>query len=409
MKIQATGATDIGRERSVNEDSLAIHPDLQLYIVSDGMGGHAAGEVASQKAVEFFEEEFRERLPSLQQKRKEPGGYYRLLEAAEDAVQSASRRICRLAQTRSDLAGMGTTLTMLMIVDNKAVMSHVGDSRLYLLRDNRVHLLSTDHTLAHELVAAGGLTEEEARESQLQHALTRAVGQQEMVDVESLLFDVMPGDTFLLCSDGLSKYFHDRDELTGLLGRQQLEPLTNDLIALANQRGGSDNITAVLVRVPAPADDQPPPQVADCLEVLRNSTLFRGLPLSRLMRIVNIATVDRWNSGDVLLPAGGELQGLHYVVSGRLSFGDRELQHGGAFGESALLHPHPSPVTVSAAEETRTLFIPGQQFDNMARRVPRLGRRLMRRLALLLSQQVAESHALLEAGLPDTGVWREYD
>lgn len=175
MQIQAHAACDIGLARESNEDRFLVDHELNLLAVSDGMGGHAAGEIAATRCLEISAEYFRQHGPVKIIARASPKGYYRVLQLAEDALEEASRRIYKEASANRDYAGMGATLTILMVVDDKGIMAHVGDSRSYLLRDGKMHLLSNDHTMAHEFYLAGVISREEAQMSRYANALTRVM------------------------------------------------------------------------------------------------------------------------------------------------------------------------------------------------------------------------------------------
>lgn len=278
LRVQAYAASDTGLHRESNEDSYIVDDELKLYAVTDGMGGHAAGEVAAEKALGFAADYIRERRAMLRNANEAPDGHFRILQAVEDALEEASLQLYSLGGSDPELAGMGTTMTMLLVVGNKGIMSHVGDSRLYLLRDNKLHLLSSDHTLANEMLQVGGMTSEEANKSRYAHILTRSIGQQEAVQVESLLFDLFPGDVCLLCSDGLSRYMESPDQVTRLLREERLDSVPQKLIEFANLRGGVDNITAVVLKVEAGTGEKcpDPEKLQQCLQVMRSVFLFEG-------------------------------------------------------------------------------------------------------------------------------------
>ena len=395
MRVEAFGTSDIGQRRENNEDHYVIDESLNLYIVCDGMGGHAAGEVASENAVEFAARHIRENRETVRNARKKPEGYYRVLELAEDAVEEASRQLHDLACSDAQYAGMGTTMTALLVVDDKGIVSHVGDTRLYLQRLEDLHVLTSDHTLANELVQMGGLRKGDAEKGGFTNVLTRSIGTHKAVQVDSLMFDLFPGDTFLLCSDGLSRYLEDRAELSRYLKSEDLDGIPQKLVQLANSRGGKDNITAIVARVEAdPAEKCPSPEEFQrCMEVLKSVFLFKELSLGRLIRVLNIASVDDYEAGSRIIAAGDNCDGIHIVLEGRLEVAgdggvEEELIGGQCFGVTSLLHKHTSAATVEAAEPSRVLFIRGRDFDNLTRRRPKLGRLILRRLALHLSERL---------------------
>jgi protein phosphatase len=247
MRWDAAAITDRGRRRPENEDAFLLRPDLGLFAVADGLGGHAGGEVASGLAIETVEHILAGSDPAAGT--QPPPG-----ERLRDAILAAHRRILERAADEPRLAGMGTTLTLLALdpAERAFRIAHVGDSRAYLLRDGALSLLTTDHTLAQDQIARGRLDPAHARGHPLSHILTRALGTaEEDVEVDLIQGEVRAADLFLLCSDGLTGVLDDGDLRAILEGALALETLAAQLVEAANLRGGPDNITAVLVRVEA--------------------------------------------------------------------------------------------------------------------------------------------------------------
>lgn len=248
MKVSSWGMTDTGRSREQNEDAFLINAPLGLFLVADGMGGHAGGEVASRLTVEVVERELlaaRERSPELFEGKAANGALRDLFEAA---VKEASREVFERSAAEPRLHGMGTTLTGLLVQGDTAWIAHVGDSRLYRIRDGAIELLTEDHSLVQEQMKAGILTPEEARHSHLRNIITRSVGFEPSVPVDLFEEELREGDLFVLCSDGLSNLVED-EEILEFAKSEVASALPESLIALANARGGDDNITAVVVAI----------------------------------------------------------------------------------------------------------------------------------------------------------------
>ncbi len=257
MHIVATGKTDVGQKRDHNEDNLLLDPGLGLYVVCDGMGGHAAGEVASAHAVATVQRVLADQRAVIDEARRDvPEARERLASLCELAVNTACSEIFSMATADNGKAGMGTTLVMMLVVGGKGIMAHVGDSRLYMVRAGQIHQLSEDHSYTSEMVKRGKMTREQARTSPYANVITRAVGIQKNVQVDTLVFDIIPGDTFLLCSDGLHGYYDDPNDLADALANAETDKIPDALIATANERGGKDNITAVILRGVADVGDQ---------------------------------------------------------------------------------------------------------------------------------------------------------
>lgn len=251
VKLEAWLVTDVGVVREHNEDSAHMEPANGFFIVADGMGGHAAGEVASAMAVETVRktlEAARKEIESFQRAPTDAGrrGIVQLLQSA---VLSAHQAVFQRGQHEADKAGMGTTLDVVLIAGPEAFVAHVGDSRTYLVRDGRSSQITTDHTVAEVLVIEGKLTIEEAQVSPLRTILVNAIGVSADVGVEMAHVTLKRGDRLLLCSDGLHDYFPMEEEIAQKLSTDAPGDALKDMVELAKTRGGHDNITGVAVRV----------------------------------------------------------------------------------------------------------------------------------------------------------------
>lgn len=249
LTITSFGATDVGRKRQSNEDAFLVDDALGLYVVADGMGGHAAGEVASQEAVETIYGMVKQGLRALPQivgtlTNEHARSACRLLEGA---VQAATYMVFALAELDRDKSGMGTTISALLSLGEYAVTAQVGDSRIYQVREGQVMQITEDHTLISWQLKQGLITPEEARRSPHRNVITRAVGNRDYVEVDTGLIALTAGDRFLLCSDGLHGYL--REEEISIVTFLEAEQAVGRFIEMANERGGKDNITAVLVEV----------------------------------------------------------------------------------------------------------------------------------------------------------------
>src|SRR3954469_3537731 len=229
--------TDTGRQRQANEDS--YYAKAPMFAVADGMGGAQAGEVASRIAAGRFGRAPRSHDASAEGQ-------------LEQIAQQANRRIHRLAQEDASRAGMGTTLTAALVRGDEVAVGHVGDSRAYLLRDGKLKRLTKDHSLVEELRRQGSLTEEQAEEHPQRSIITRALGPEPSVNVDTMTFPARDDDLFLLCSDGLTTMVSDDEIREILVNSKNLRTAVNQLVDAANRQGGRDNITAVAFRVADP-------------------------------------------------------------------------------------------------------------------------------------------------------------
>jgi serine/threonine protein phosphatase PrpC len=240
----------VGRRREHNEDAFLVELETGLFVVADGMGGHAGGGTASSVAVETIKKNVRaarEAGPASVTSIA-PHDASNFPTMLRESVEAASREIYRTALEDPSLAGMGTTVTSVLVAGRTAFMAHVGDSRCYLLRAGRIFQISEDHSLVNEQLKAGAITEEEARSSRFRNIITRSVGFEEGVLVDVVGLEIEHGDVLVLCCDGLSNLVTD-SEILEIAGGSPLEEAPEKLVALANERGGDDNITVIVVKV----------------------------------------------------------------------------------------------------------------------------------------------------------------
>ncbi|MFH1466250.1 MAG: Stp1/IreP family PP2C-type Ser/Thr phosphatase [Pseudomonadota bacterium] len=247
MRITSCGVTDVGMKRTNNEDAYLINDELNLFVVCDGMGGHVGGELASSIAVNTVEEVLSsiEADPSIETP-EDPVEAMR--EKIRYAIRLAGRRIYEKAVAEPEYKGMGTTVLVLLLDSGNAYIAHVGDSRVYLVREDLIEQLTEDHSLVNEKIRAGVLTPEEARTHKLRNIITRSLGYQEDVDVDIQVRAMRRGDHFVLCTDGLSNLV-ETGEIGELVRSASPQSAARALIQLACDRGGDDNVTIVICAV----------------------------------------------------------------------------------------------------------------------------------------------------------------
>jgi PPM family protein phosphatase len=250
---RSVGHTDTGRKRRHNEDAYVLHPPL--FAVADGMGGAQAGELASRLAAE-----------AVQDEHEETAG----VERVTSVIQAANRRVYERSREDTAFSGMGTTLTVALVEDGTVTIGHVGDSRAYMIRDGALEQVTHDHSLVAELVRSGKLTQEEAEHHPQRSVITRALGTDPDVDVDTYSIEAQPGDLFMLCSDGLTSMVGDAAILTIVeQNRHDLDTAARELIATANRGGGEDNITVVFFDIAREAEtvsDAAPTMTAEPVE-----------------------------------------------------------------------------------------------------------------------------------------------
>ncbi len=250
-KIKIAEITDVGMVRDHNEDAIGSNADVGLLVLADGMGGYNAGEVASGIAVQTITELAVEGAGREERNDVDPhSGMMRQTIVLRDAIARANKIIYQTAQSQSHCEGMGTTLVAAMFYDNRISIAHVGDSRCYRLRGGVFEQLTMDHSLLQELVDRGFYSEEEAQRSTNRNYVTRALGVEPSVEVEVQEFDVLPGDVYLLCSDGLPDMVEDEDiHLTIKTFNASLDVVGQQLVQLTNDQGGRDNVSIMLAEV----------------------------------------------------------------------------------------------------------------------------------------------------------------
>jgi serine/threonine protein phosphatase PrpC len=261
VTLEAWLVTDVGVVREHNEDSASMEASQGFFIVADGMGGHAAGEVASAMAVDTVKTTLEGARVEIEAFKKAPtdAGRRALVQLLQSAVLSAHQAVYQRGQAEADKAGMGTTLDVVLIAGAEAFVAHVGDSRTYLVRDGRSSQVTTDHTVAEVLVIEGKLTIEEAQVSPLRTILVNAIGVSADVGVEMAHVTLKSNDRLLLCSDGLHDYFPVEEEIATRMSAEKPGDALKEMVELAKTRGGHDNITGVAVHVVEIVDSIPHP------------------------------------------------------------------------------------------------------------------------------------------------------
>jgi len=245
-RLKITGYTDTGRRRDYNQDHIGFDQELGIAVLADGMGGHKAGEVAARMTVKFVLEKLQKL--ALQETSVSITGS-QLLDFVSNTISSSNAEIFRAQEEEEAYKGMGTTIVATLVVGSQLYVGHVGDSRLYLYRDRAVKRLTKDHSLVQDLIDRGFYTDREARGANVGHVVTRAMGTRADVDVDTAEVALLPYDLLMLCSDGLTDMVSDW-QIAETINESisDLEMAVKKLIALANQNGGKDNISVILMQ-----------------------------------------------------------------------------------------------------------------------------------------------------------------
>jgi serine/threonine protein phosphatase PrpC len=382
---------------------MLVDPELGLYIVADGMGGHAAGEVASKRATESVREHIRTNQRVLKDLVRSATPKHRASAAdlVEVAIQRACAEIYRMAEHNSSMRGMGTTLVCLATAGNKGIIGHVGDSRVYLLRNGQCHRLTEDHTLVAAQLKSGALSKAEAASSKFRNVITRAVGIQASVQVDTLLVELLPGDTFVLCSDGLHTYLAD-DEMISLTRSVSTKDLPKKMIDIANKRGGRDNITAIVVALKPEGEAaiEELDEAQSRMEALRKIPLFRHLTYKEQTALLSISSSRTYEPEEEIITEGENGEELYVIVRGKVAVEKNgvhiaELEAGGHFGEMGLVDNAPRSATVRAREPTRVIAIARAELMSLMKRESVLAVKMLWSLVQVLSDRLRVTNSEL--------------
>ncbi|MEZ0310299.1 MAG: Stp1/IreP family PP2C-type Ser/Thr phosphatase [Myxococcota bacterium] len=405
MDLRVATRTDVGRVRTNNEDNFFADPNLGLFIVCDGMGGHSAGEVASKTACEVITREIASAGKTREKflasgKSSDVKAVAKMVEAA---IHTACKEVYKKASRNPELAGMGTTCTVVLIAGhNKGILGHVGDSRLYVVRQNMVHQLSDDHTYVNELVKRGALSREQARNHPQGNVLSRALGVQPTVPVDTMIFDIDAGDTYLMCSDGLYNYYADPTEITKVIGEPDIELSLNNLIDRAMERGGHDNLTGIVMRVggtPPPADAAVAAEQR--IAILKRIPIFAHLSYNELVKVVGLTQLVKVKGGETFIREGEPGDELYVVLAGEVNVlkGGQQitsLKAGAHIGEMALIDNAMRSATIVANGDCNLLAMRRDEFFGVIRTEPVIATKLLWSFVQVLSGRLRETNEALQ-------------
>lgn len=389
--------TDPGKKRTHNEDALLVLPEHGLYVVADGVGGRACGEVAAAICVEAF----RQAAPGLaiaaQEHDRNPTVDARnaVLVAMDEVCQTASRRIFETAEAEGR-SGMTTTVVAMVFGRGTAFVAHVGDSRGFLLRDGQIRQLTEDHSMVNDLVRSGKMSLAEAKASRYRHVITRAVGQYPTVQPSLATVDVLPGDRFLICSDGLSDVVPE-SLICELGSAGELDSGAQALLQAALDRGGPDNVTLVLLD---PAGGGRADEAAVRARMLESLFLFEDMPFAARLQVARIMREHWFAPGDTLVAQGSEDRSMFILLDGectvqRDGVDVARLGAGEHFGELSLVDHEPRSATVVASSFGSAVSLSGEQLEEFCRREPVLGAQLLWKLLRVMGQRLRDTTAKL--------------
>lgn len=370
LRLKASGLSDVGLVRQDNEDAFLCDPELGLFAVADGMGGHRGGKVAAQMAIEGLRLALAEGPPVGYLADPSIANRRQLFAFLTNTVNALSAEIHARGRQQAELRGMGCTLDVVLVRGHGVFLVHVGDSRVYGLLGGTLYQLTEDHTLSQELLRSGAITADEERVHPNRHDLVRALGVYPKVEVDTIYLDVTAGDSFLLCSDGVHGLVDNSLLAEALTVRP--EQATQRIISLALQNGGRDNATAVVFNVEESAAPQPILVGSqETRQAMARASTFAEFTEGELLRIQKIAT-GRVVEADEFVFRQGELGAdLFLLLEGTLSAsvdGKRmgSLGPGETFGELSLF-PGPNLGTIQAESRSRMLVFPLGEIQHLLR------------------------------------------
>jgi PPM family protein phosphatase len=378
--------THAGRVRRHNEDAMFADGKNGVFVVADGVGGRAAGEVASALTIDTFELAVPQIKAKLEAYGSSPTWEARnlVLSHLDQVCQDASKRVYDESE-RLDRKGMTTTVVMMAVANGTAFLAHVGDSRAYLIRDGLIQQLTEDHSMVNELVRAGQMSFEEAKASQYRNVITRAVGLYPNVQADVMSIDILPGDRVVLCSDGLSDPVALKD-IEKIGRRDDVTTATTALVDAALNAGAPDNVTALVVE----PDATPTAEAARArAQIMESLFLFEALPFNARLRVARICEARSVQPAEVLAKEGDTGNAMFIIVQGQVEVRRNgkaiaTLDAGQHFGEMSLIDERPRSATVTSQGPGSVMIIRRDALMELCQREPGLGNQVLMSLATSL-------------------------
>lgn len=394
--VKAHARTDVGLKRRHNEDALLSIPESGLFVVADGVGGRKAGEIASALVVEAFQDQCDALQTAVEAYAALPGRDTRnaVLQLLDEITNAASATIYESAAA-TNRQGMTTTIVAAVVGGGAAFVSHVGDSRAYLLRDGQLRQLTEDHSLLNYMLNEGGLQPGDDLPTH-RNVITRAVGLYPTVRTDTLHIDMLEGDRLLLCSDGLSDMV-DPAVILREMSRSDLSATVDGLIQSALEGGGKDNITAIVVEPEAVLEAE---SVAARARAMERLFLFADLPFHARLRVGRIVSERMFEQGETIVQQGEIGDTLYVVVQGTVTVvvdGKEvaKLTEGEHFGELALVDDQPRSATIVAQERTHLLSIERNALREYCVMEPAVGNVIVWKLLASLANRLRNTNQMM--------------
>ncbi len=403
LNIRAWVKSDVGRVRKNNEDNCHADKVNGLFIVADGMGGHEHGELASLRAVESVKNYLYNAMRGIKAYAIDPSPERKawLEQVIKGAIFAANAEVYALAAQKGVQGNMGTTLSLLLLLSpTSAIIGHVGDSRIYRIRNKEVQQLTFDQTIAQHQLRTGAIRAEDVDNVPFGNTLMQAVGYRQEVDPDITWIDLQLGDQFLLCSDGLSNYLIE-DEIVSVFSQAPGEQIVPRLISCANQRGGKDNITAIVAEIEDPdASSLAATQLDLSTDILSQCPMLEGLEMSEIFQLLPLGQLKIFIRDEILQTESQEGPGLMIVLGGRVGLYRRNtwlatIAQGGNIGELEFFDNHGAAETAICEEEVRVIIF---EFDKLRRFImenPKIGLKILFNLSKSHAQRTRNHEARL--------------
>ncbi|MBT4837604.1 MAG: Stp1/IreP family PP2C-type Ser/Thr phosphatase [Methylococcales bacterium] len=395
--INCHALTDIGKKRKNNEDDYLCNADIGLFVVADGVGGRAHGEIASAMTIEAFEDSQEKVKKYTKQFIENPGRQTRdkMLNIIDDICQLASSNVYEMAEQKQ-YKGMTTTVVLTIIAGGYAFIAHVGDSRVYVLRDDKLHQLTEDHSMVNELVRSGQMTREQASQGPYRNVIVRAVGMQPNIKTDVAVLELIAGDRLVLCSDGLSDPLPSND-IAKITSKGEPRVAVENLIQAALDAGGPDNVTAIVIE---PVLETKNNDAMARVKAMQEFFLFKGLPFNVLVRVSRMVSEMPVETGQVIVEQGSLGQCMYVVVKGTYLVEHNNVAlstfgEGDHFGELSLVDNQPRSASVIAKEEGSLICIDRQALDKFCQREPELGCTIVWKLSETIASRLRSSNVRL--------------
>jgi len=404
VKFRSNSISHIGTQRTTNQDIVLADTDLGIHILCDGMGGTEGGDVAATIASKTALDHLRHNSSLIKQIERGELPAKQLADLAHAAVSAANQAVYEHTQNDPKLRGSGTTIALLITAGDRGACAHVGDSRIYAFRRSKLFHLTKDHSLAQDLIDRGLLKTENLDNFAFKHVLSRAVGLLAAVSVDTLHFDILPGDRFLIASDGISRKVANAS-IEGVIAHHDLQVILEEIISMARRISGDDDISAILIESDASEHEKATQQARSDevnlkTDVLADIFLFKALDHKNILRIVNASSAIECLPGQEIVKQGEIETSLYVILSGEftIEIDSRPIatvKRGNHFGEMALLTQHPRSATVRALSPGRVLKISSESFQEFIKAQPHDGAKMLAALARELSERLRQTNQFL--------------